>query len=588
MMIKLKTLFIFFLFFFPFCIFSSLSYSVKFIGLKDKAALSDVKRSCQLVNLQSRPPRSINALHYRADNDIVEMIKVLHAYGYYDAIITTQIEEKKGIITVSVIIDPGKRYILASYKIFHIPCDSKINCEDKSLEKILPLGKPAISKNIVQLRRLILLKLAQKGYPLAKVEKQDVFVDLKEKTVNVEVDIDTGPLAHFGNVTIIGLDSINQEYIKKKIDWHEGQIYSTTLVENTQKKLLNTELFSSILVSHENQVDENGNLPMKILLKESKHKNIGFGFSYATIDGFGVNFSWTNRNFRSLGELLTLEGEIYQKGHEGSATYRKTDFLSRDQDLVNRFLAKKIKLHLYNSYTYSLLSRLDRKVGGRTRLSFGLRGEYIDVYNSENNGLYTLLNAPILLQYIHSNHLLNPTQGYTFTYRLCPNGELNKEKIFFMKQTLIATGYIPNATEKIVLAFRCQIGSIVGPSISHIPLTKVFLGGSDDNLRGYRYRTVSPKNQNGTPEGGKGVIYFSFEPRFRLTKTIGLVPFTDIGTVSKKAFPSPNQKWYKSVGIGLRYFTFFGPLRGDIGFPLNRRKGIDPKFRIYASIGQTF
>ena len=46
-------------------------------------------------------------------------------------------------------------------------------------------------------------------------------------------------------------------------------------------------------------------------------------------------------------------------------------------------------------------------------------------------------------------------------------------------------------------------------------------------------------------------------------------------------------QWFKSVGGGFRYFTFFGPLRFDVGFPLNKRK-IDPNFQIYASVGQAF
>ena len=100
--------------------------------------------------------------------------------------------------------------------------------------------------------------------------------------------------------------------------------------------------------------------------------------------------------------------------------------------------------------------------------------------------------------------------------------------------------------------------------------------------------TVSPLNEHRKPYGGRSAIFLTAETRFRFTETIGIVPFADFGTVTFSELPTVDAKWFKSVGVGLRYFTFFGPLRLDVGFPLDRRKGVDPAFRIYASIGQTF
>ena len=42
-----------------------------------------------------------------------------------------------------------------------------------------------------------------------------------------------------------------------------------------------------------------------------------------------------------------------------------------------------------------------------------------------------------------------------------------------------------------------------------------------------------------------------------------------------------------SVGFGLRYDSFVGMLRVDIGFPLNRREG-DRSYRVFFGLGQAF
>jgi outer membrane translocation and assembly module TamA len=41
------------------------------------------------------------------------------------------------------------------------------------------------------------------------------------------------------------------------------------------------------------------------------------------------------------------------------------------------------------------------------------------------------------------------------------------------------------------------------------------------------------------------------------------------------------------AGVGLRYYTGFGPLRADIAVPLNKEEG-DADFQVYISIGQAF
>jgi len=42
------------------------------------------------------------------------------------------------------------------------------------------------------------------------------------------------------------------------------------------------------------------------------------------------------------------------------------------------------------------------------------------------------------------------------------------------------------------------------------------------------------------------------------------------------------------TGLGVRYSTPIGPLRFDIGLPLDKRDGIDASYQLYLSIGHAF
>ena len=45
--------------------------------------------------------------------------------------------------------------------------------------------------------------------------------------------------------------------------------------------------------------------------------------------------------------------------------------------------------------------------------------------------------------------------------------------------------------------------------------------------------------------------------------------------------------WQFGAGIGLRYYSSFGPIRVDVGTPLNRQKG-DSRVAVTVSLGQAF
>ena len=64
------------------------------------------------------------------------------------------------------------------------------------------------------------------------------------------------------------------------------------------------------------------------------------------------------------------------------------------------------------------------------------------------------------------------------------------------------------------------------------------------------------------------------------------VPFVDFGNVGTSSTPDFTDL-RMGAGVGIRYVTPFGPLRLDVGVPINRRKGED-SWAIYAGIGQAF
>ena len=568
---------------------SCLCYDVQFAGVEDPMLVQSMRDASQLVSLQDRPPASINGLRYRAAEDVPKLLQVLRAYSYYDAEVSYEIAPEEGGYLVSFSIDPGRPYPLESYRIFH-----QNRCVEpfqvaSPCELGLTLGKPPVSTELVNAELSLLTELANNGYPLAEIDRRKIEVDLMNKTVQASICVEEGPFSHFGPTTLFGLSSVEPRYILRKIAWKEGEIYDATQLEETQRRLLRSNLFSSVLISHGEQLDDQGELPIKMRLTEAKHKTVNVGVFYATVNGPGVSAGWSDRNLRGMGEILTVDGEIATYAADISTVYTKPDFLGYDQAYKAVAAFSWENIDPYTALSYRVANYIEKTIHDNQIISAGIKLEQVHISHSAEDGSFFLIGLPIFGKISTADTLLNPTRGYSLVYQGTPYQSFEESHARFVKQRLTYCFYFPVwKPDYLILALRTQFGSIAGAKRKDIPLTKLFLGGSEDDLRGYRYQTVSPLGEHHKPLGGRSAIFTTAELRWRMTRTIGIVPFADFGTVTNSEIPQFNAKWYKSLGIGLRYFAFFGPLRFDIGFPLDRRKGIDPRFRIYASVGQTF
>ncbi len=93
---------------------------------------------------------------------------------------------------------------------------------------------------------------------------------------------------------------------------------------------------------------------------------------------------------------------------------------------------------------------------------------------------------------------------------------------------------------------------------------------------------------NNDPVGGRSLGEISIEARFRFGSAdqFGIVPFVDAGTISPDPWPSIKEMRV-GAGLGFRYYSNFGPIRIDVGTPLNPQPG-DSRIGVYVSLGQAF
>ena len=144
-------------------------------------------------------------------------------------------------------------------------------------------------------------------------------------------------------------------------------------------------------------------------------------------------------------------------------------------------------------------------------------------------------------------------------------------------------------SERVIAAGRVRLGTILGAGRDDIAPSRRFYAGGGSSVRGYGYQRLGPRDIDGDPIGGRALAEFSLEARVRLKAlggNFGIVPFLDGGTLTNSPTPDVGN-WQFGAGIGLRYYTSFGPIRLDVGTPLNPRSG-DSRVAVAVSLGQAF
>jgi outer membrane protein insertion porin family len=98
---------------------------------------------------------------------------------------------------------------------------------------------------------------------------------------------------------------------------------------------------------------------------------------------------------------------------------------------------------------------------------------------------------------------------------------------------------------------------------------RLFLGGSN-NLRGFPFREVGPKDLNGEPIGGLSMARSTVELTFPIIEKARGAIFYDTGFVNSSDWAFGFENIASDVGVGLRLDLPIGPLRLDYGYPLQR------------------
>ncbi len=559
------------------------------IEVADKKLRNLLKAVSDTWALRKEPPASIRLLRRRAEGDGPKLLKALRSQGFYGTEVRVEIDTTVEPVQVVFKIDLDIPYSLTSLDI-QIPEAEKplVPSLPGAKELGLSLGAPAKSAAILDSETALIDWFKSRGFPFVRVVKREVVVDHKAQAVRVSFQMEPGPVARFGSTEIEGLESVDEAVIRNKILWKRGDRFDASLLSKLRRRLSKTGLFASVRVAASESLEDEEHLPVRVTVKERKHRTIRAGVSYYTDEGAGGKVSWEHRNFLGRGERLSLTGTVSQITLAGEGRFRKPEFIRVDQSLLLNARGGVDDTDAYTSRNYGGSLEIERELSDRMILGVGPAFRVSKVEQLDQEERFRLVSLPSRFNWDTSDNLLDPTRGGRLALRFIPFHDLLSRDLTFVKGYGSYSRYYQLLKKPfLVVAGRGALGSIAGAELEEIPADERFYAGGGDSVRGFPFQSVGPR-VGSTPVGGRSLVEFSLELRLKVTEKIGLVGFFDGGSAFETVSPDFDEELGYGTGLGVRYFSPIGPLRIDVAVPLNLRDEIDDRFQIYLSLGQAF
>ncbi|MCC6982867.1 MAG: outer membrane protein assembly factor [Bauldia sp.] len=581
-------------------------YTVEIIVPDDPDLAGAVENISLLVDRADTPPASAGELVSRALEDTARVTALLYTRGRYGGLVTVRTAGvpaaepgaeaaitralASGPVPVTVTVDPGPQFVFGDIRI-----EGRANGNDFDPAALgMVEGAPALSDRILQAEQQIVTALRNEGYPLAAVPSREVIADHATSRLDVTLHVESGEKANLGGVEVLGNEKLDADLVRRLAPFEAGEPYHPSTLARYRDRLRELPILAAAVVRTGDTIAPDGTIPVVVEVSERLPRVVGAGAFYSTDDGVAVNAYWGHRNLFGNGEDFRIEGEIGGLFESDWAdvdmrlamTFMKPALPTARDDLLAAMTFTRETTDAYWREAAEAEIGIRRRLTENLMLEAGVAFEATRIEDTNGTQEYLLLSAPITATFDNTDDDLDPTSGFRYLLEAEPIIDLGDGGLINVFSGEASAYYAIDEAERFVLAGRVAAGTIIGAALDDVPISRRFFAGGGGSVRGFAFQSASPRDFADNIIGGLSLFEASLELRARVTDTIGIVPFVDVG----RAFEGPMPDFGDlkiGAGIGLRYLTPIGPLRLDAAVPLNPGPG-DPSFSLYLGLGQAF
>ncbi|EPG8312834.1 autotransporter assembly complex protein TamA [Klebsiella aerogenes] len=522
----------------------------------------------QLSTIQSDEVTPDRRFRARVDDAIREGLKAL---GYYEPTIDFDLRPppKKGRQVLIAKVTPGEPVRIGGTEVI-LRGGARTDRDYLDLLKTRPAIGTVLNHSDYDGFKSSLTKVAlRKGYFDSEFNKSQLGVSLDRHQAFWDIDYNSGERYRFGPVSFTG-SQIREEYLQNLVPFKQGDYYTSQDLAELNRRLAATGWFNSVVVAP--QFDKSRKtkvLPLQGVVSPRKENTVETGVGYSTDVGPRVKATWKKPWMNSYGHSLTSSVSLSAPEQQLDFSYKVPLLKSPlEQYYLMQGGFKRTDLNDTKADSTTLaLSRYWEMSSGWQR-AINLRWS-LDHFTQANVTNTTMLLYPgVSVNRTRSRGGLMPTWGDSQRYSVDYSNTMWGSDINFIVMQAQDV-WIRTLYDRHRFVVRGNLGWIEADDFSKVPPDLRFFAGGDRSIRGYKYKSISPKDDDGKLIGASKLATGSLEYQYNVTGKWWGAMFIDSG----EAVSDIRKSDFKTgAGVGVRWQSPVGPIKLDIARPIGDKE----------------
>ena len=436
--------------------------------------------------------------------------------------------------------------------------------------------------------------------------------DYEKHLVDIDFEIVEGRKYTVRDTPVIGNTDTKTKVILREMAIQPGDPVDRNRIEASKQRLMGMGYFEKVEIAAvgADALNEK-DVQIRVQEKEGRYNfrvgagasdvNSLFGMAELSTDNFDIMNpgNW----FYGGGQRLRLQGIV---GIENNGF--NIDFVEPWLfDLPLRFelsgYMNMVEYDHWNEERIGVRTSLSRRVfDDFTQISIGYKFEHVNVNRISNrlkeymrtndlDGGQWVSQPSIMIGRDTRDNLMDPTSGYNLNFfgSITPKALGSSNDYYRLEGK---GSYYYSFFDKAIVA---MVGGKIGTVASFdrdddVPIFERYFMGGSDSIRGFEYRTVSPK-YDGESIGGQTMLLLTAEVTHPIWGPVRGAAFVDAGNAWRNSYSMGFSKMNVGVGYGLRIRlpVINAPIRLDLAYPVVNNVDDEPsRLRFHFNVGFTF
>jgi outer membrane protein insertion porin family len=444
------------------------------------------------------------------------------------------------------------------------------------------------------------------GYAFVNVSP-DTTMNPAAKTVDVTYKVSEGPQVYIDRIDITGNTKTRDKVIRRELQLQEQQLFSGSKLRRSTERLRRLGFFEDVNITTRKAESED-RLDLLVDVREASTGSFSAGAGISSGESFLFNVRLSESNLFGRGQRVILNADFGAIRRNFSLDFQEPYFLDSPltlgfsifnwQLIFDEFTRGGTGASIRGLYPFAALglptlfgfSLEDTRAGLEYRIENATISDVsataATAIQVEQGSSLTSSLTPRLFRDTR-NHPFDPTAGslQDLAFEFAGLGGESQ----FIKAEARGRWYFPVWRSPALGTFTLALGANLGYGLGYggtkdLPLFERYFPGGINSVRGFRILSLGPRNVvqdafgnqiRSDPVGGSQQLIFNNEIIFPIIESLGVkgVVFFDAGNAFSAEQGINFGGMRLSTGGGIRWLSPVGPLRIEVGFPLNAQVG---------------